>query len=105
MTFKPSLVSRINSIIIAISAAISAVVYTKLALRERREAHVYYLTGFVLSNLSQLAYLSVGWRLDFLLLFVSLGMLVLTAIISAITLAWLGLRLFGSKMAFWKNVM
>lgn len=105
MTFRPSLLSRINSMIIAISAVISGVVYMKLALRERREAPVYYLTGFVLSSLSQLAYLSLGWRQDFLLLFVSLGILLLTAIISAVTLAWIGLRLLRSKMTFWKNVM
>ncbi len=91
--------------IIAISAVISGVVYAKLAIRERQEALVYYLTGFILSNLSQLTYLSLGWRQDFLLLFVSLGILLLTAIISAITLAWIGLRLLASKMAFWKNVM
>lgn len=105
MTFRPSILSRASSSLIAISAVILTSTYGKLVSRESREPVGYWLTGFVLSNLSQLAYLSLEWRLDVLMFLVALGMLLLTCIACAIAFAWLGLRVFGSRIAFWRNVM
>ena len=105
MTFRSSFLSRINSRLIGISAAISAVAYARLVSRERPDFVSYWMMYSVLSTFSQLGYLSLGLRLDILILLAALGMLMLTCIAFAVAFAWLGLRVFGSRMAFWRNVM